>query len=191
MSKYHDGTPIRVDDPVYYGGFPGRVVFIIEEDSYSGGFPKKNWSYLKNGIGVLLDSGDLFHLDDPDEDLWHVPDEGFAEYYSWGRVEAEDLEEGAGEVVQPGERVAVRLKTLLDDGTVVREPSEEPYIFTFCSGQVIPGLDLGMQGMKVGGKRRILVPPELAYGAEGLGESVPPNRTIIFEVELLERLGKA
>jgi len=102
-------------------------------------------------------------------------------------LQIEDLIEGSGEAAKPGDMVSVHYTGWLEDGTVFDSSKErgQPFKFTLGSGQVIQGWDEGVVGMKVGGKRRLTIPPELGYGASGQG-TIPPNATLIFEIEMLE-----
>lgn len=99
-----------------------------------------------------------------------------------------DVVVGTGAEAVPGKTVSVHYVGMLPDGTVfdASRPRGQAFSFTLGSGQVIKGWDQGVAGMKVGGKRQLIIPPDLAYGSQGAGSSIPPNATLIFEVELLE-----
>ena len=95
---------------------------------------------------------------------------------------------GTGESPQPGDFVKVHYVGTLENGTQFDSSRDrnEPFVFQIGVGQVIPGWDEGVMSMKVGGKRRLIIPPDLGYGPQGQGNVIPPNATLIFEVELLE-----
>jgi len=99
----------------------------------------------------------------------------------------EDLVVGTGAAAQTGDNVSVNYTGWLTDGTQFDSSYDrgQPFTFQLGVGSVIQGWDQGIVGMKVGGKRRMTIPPDLAYGASGRG-SIPPNATLIFEVELVE-----
>lgn len=97
----------------------------------------------------------------------------------------QDVVVGTGAAAKPGDTVTVNYTGKLDNGTVFDTSiGRGPFSFVLGAGQVIPGWDLGLQGMQVGGKRTLIIPPEMAYGAQGVGP-IPPNATLTFEVELL------
>ena len=76
---------------------------------------------------------------------------------------------------------------ILEDGTQFDTSfGRAPFSFPLGAGQVIKGWDEGVAGMKVGGKRKLIIPPELGYGSQGAGSVIPPNSTLIFEIDLLE-----
>jgi FKBP-type peptidyl-prolyl cis-trans isomerase len=103
-------------------------------------------------------------------------------------LETEDLVVGEGATAEDGKLVTVHYTGWLTDGTQFdsSRDSGQPFQFQLGGGQVIPGWDQGVKGMKVGGRRVLRIPPELGYGAEGAGGGViPPNATLIFDVELL------
>ena len=100
----------------------------------------------------------------------------------------EDLEVGSGkEAKGPGQFVKVHYTGWLENGTQFDSsiPRGEEFGFNLGGGYVIPGWDQGLIGMKVGGKRKLTIPAELGYGARGAGGVIPPNATLIFEIELI------
>lgn len=100
----------------------------------------------------------------------------------------EDLKVGEGDEAQAGKAVTVHYTGTLEDGTKFDSSldRDEPFTFNLGGGEVIAGWDQGVEGMKVGGKRKLTIPPSLGYGEQGAGGVIPPNATLIFEVELLE-----
>lgn len=99
-----------------------------------------------------------------------------------------DIIEGEGEMPAEGQTVVVDYAGWLEDGTLFDSSLERgaPFTLVLGVGDVIPGWDEGVATMKVGGKRQLIIPPELAYGETGAGGVIPPGATLIFEVELLE-----
>lgn len=101
-------------------------------------------------------------------------------------VLATDLKVGSGPAAKPGQRLTVNYVGTLADGTTFDSTDQkEPLTFELGSGQMIAGWDRGFTGMKAGGKRKIVIPPELAYGKSGVPPTIPPNSKLIFNVELL------
>jgi len=105
-----------------------------------------------------------------------------------GKLEIEELEVGKGDEAVPGKRVTVHYVGTLTDGKKFDSSRDNmaPFIFHLGAGQVIPGWEEGIRGMKVGGKRKLTVPPQMAYGERGINNVIPPNATLLFEVELLK-----
>lgn len=109
-------------------------------------------------------------------------------------LQVTDLAEGTGEVAEPG-MVAVVHYTgwLYDEAAEENKGSKfdssvdrgQPFRFPLGGGRVIKGWDQGVAGMKVGGKRRLVIPPDMAYGPRGAGKVIPPDATLVFDVELL------
>ena len=105
------------------------------------------------------------------------------------KLEIEDLKVGDGPEAKSGDNVTVHYRGTLTDGTKFDASYDrgQPFPFRLGGGQVIKGWDQGVAGMKVGGKRKLTIPPDLGYGARGAGGGViPPNATLVFEVELLK-----
>jgi len=104
-----------------------------------------------------------------------------------------DLKVGTGAQAEPYTKVKVHYTGWLMDGTKFDSSLDrgKPIEFTLGSQRVIPGWELGLLGMKVGGRRQLIIPPELAYGKKGAGTVIPPNATLKFEVELLGVEGPA
>ena len=99
-----------------------------------------------------------------------------------------DIETGEGPTVQSSDTVEVHYIGRLEDGSVFDSSYDKGRTFTFKldKGRVILGWEIGVEGMKKGGKRILTIPPELAYGEGGVRGMVPPNSTIVFEIELIE-----
>jgi FKBP-type peptidyl-prolyl cis-trans isomerase len=98
-----------------------------------------------------------------------------------------DIRKGTGAVAENGHKVRVHYTGWLTTGKKFDSSVDagQPFSFTLGAGEVIKGWDEGVAGMKVGGKRQLRIPPDLAYGARGSGAVIPPNATLIFDVRLL------
>ena len=108
-----------------------------------------------------------------------------------GTLVIDDLVVGTGATAAVGDTVSVHYVGTLTNGTKFDSSYDrsQPYPFQIGAGRVIAGWDQGVPGMRVGGKRRLTIPPSLAYGNQAVG-SIPPNSTLIFEIDLLSIVGK-
>ena len=100
----------------------------------------------------------------------------------------EDLEEGDGDEAQAGDQLTVDYVGVLYDGGDEFDESfskPEPFQFVLGQGSVIPGWDEGLEGMKVGGRRQLIIPPDQAYGPQGQPPDIPPDSTLVFVIDLL------
>ena len=106
-------------------------------------------------------------------------------------LQYEDTTVGAGAVAEAGQRVSVHYTGWLYNDSIQGAKFDsskdrgQPFQFSLGAGQVIKGWDEGVQGMSVGGSRRLIIPAELGYGARGAGGVIPPNATLLFEVDFL------
>lgn len=103
-------------------------------------------------------------------------------------LKIETLRDGAGEGAKDGDTLVVHYVGTLTDGATFDSSRDrgQPFPVTLGQRRVIAGWEQGLQGMKAGEKRRLTIPPDLGYGARGAGNVIPPNATLVFEIELLE-----
>src|SRR5512146_1190673 len=103
-------------------------------------------------------------------------------------LKIEDVEPGFGDVARAGQTVSVHSTGYLQDGTQFDSSldRDEPFGFPLGGGRVIRGWDEGVAGMKEGGQRTLVIPSEMGYGPRGAGDVIPPNATLVFDVELLK-----
>ncbi|MBD9676463.1 FKBP-type peptidyl-prolyl cis-trans isomerase [Pseudomonas sp. PDM18] len=105
-------------------------------------------------------------------------------------LQIEDIVVGDGKTVVKGALITTQYKGTLEDGTVFDSSWDKgrPFQCVIGTGRVIKGWDIGLMGMKVGGKRKLFVPAHLAYGERQVGAHIQPNSNLLFEIELLEVL---
>jgi peptidylprolyl isomerase len=104
------------------------------------------------------------------------------------QLQVKDLKTGTGAEAKSGDQVSVQyIGVLYDNGSKFDSSYDhgQPFSFKLGGGQVIPGWDQGVAGMKVGGRRELIIPPDLAYGAQGQPPTIPPNATLVFVIDLV------
>lgn len=138
-----------------------------------------NWKTYGFGalVGIVVMSMTLFAQADPSK---MVTTESGLQYV--------DVVEGNGRTAQVGETAIVHYTGWLENGNKFDSSvdRQQPFSFRLGAGRVIKGWDEGVVGMKIGSKRKLVIPPHLAYGPRGAGRVIPPNATLTFEVELLD-----
>jgi FKBP-type peptidyl-prolyl cis-trans isomerase len=99
-----------------------------------------------------------------------------------------EIENGTGEAVKDGDKILLHYRGTFPDGKEFDSSYKrnQPFSFTVGAGSVIKGFDLGVLGMQKGGKRRIEIPSEFAYGKRGAGGAIPPDQDLVFELELVD-----
>ena len=100
----------------------------------------------------------------------------------------QDLTEGVGLSARPGHLVAIRYTGWIPNGEEFDSTGDdpEPYTFPLGAGRAIEGWEEGIAGMRIGGKRRLVIPPQLGYGSRGVPGDVPPNATLVYDIELID-----
>ena len=173
---------------VYYFGFYQKKPAAEENQNTGIANPAAVYCQNQGGAGATMNfiSGQRGFCLFPDGsrcDEWDL----YRGYCAKGQLKIEVLKEGTGVLADEGNTVSVHYTGTLLDGTKFDSSvGGEPFSFTLGEGRVIAGWEQGVPGMQVGEKVKLTIAPELGYGAQGAGGIIPPNATLVFEVELLE-----
>ncbi len=158
---------VQVETTLFNAGMTGQSAQVVEAET--------------SGIIFVGQTGNV-NQDRTDAYLEAVDNSG-----NFKRMVIDDIKFGAGEEAKEGDKVAVHYSGTLQNGEEFDNSKKrgEAFEFTLGAGQVIEGWDKGVAGMKVGGQRVLVIPPEMAYGADGIGP-IPGNATLVFSIELVE-----
>ena len=149
----------------------------------------KNLGYIL--VVILVIWGLIYFVNKKDvlpvAETTELPDNNIVQENTNSELKIEDLVVGIGVEAVVGKVVSVHYTGTLTNGTKFDSSKDRgiPFEFNLGAGEVIKGWDLGVVGMKIGGKRKLTIPASLGYGSQGAGGVIPPNATLIFEVELL------
>jgi FKBP-type peptidyl-prolyl cis-trans isomerase len=143
------------------------------------------------GFGLLAATGLRADDKDKDKDAGESKVKEINVEYADGKtavLKYQDLKEGSGADARKGDEIDAHYTGWLTNGKKFQSShdSGKPITFKLGVGKVIKGWDAGIPGMKEGGKRKLIIPPELAYGDRGFGDAIPPGATLVFEVELVK-----
>ena len=168
-----------------------KVVNAAQQDvnSISSNIPQKKLSNSNNNIFELdpTDSNPTLFAMANSDDMTKNQSPESKEITTESGLIILDIVLGDGEEAMPGNTVTVNYTGKLENGEQFDTSiGRAPFSFPLGAGRVIKGWDEGVAGMKVGGQRKLTIPPELAYGTRGAGNVIPPNATLIFDVELLK-----
>jgi peptidylprolyl isomerase len=194
-SSYDRGEPIRF--PLGQGHvIPGwdEGIALMNEGGQATLVIPPDLAYGEQGAGGVIPPNATLTFDVELVDITPgspaAPTEVDASQYITGEqgIQYVDLVVGEGPEVTNGQLVVAHYTGWLEDGTKFDSSIDrgEPFTFNLGMGQVIPGWDVGMRGMKVGGTRQLVIPSAMAYGEQGAGGVIPPNATLVFEIELLD-----
>jgi len=138
-------------------------------------------------IVLIVIIGGVYFLIQPKANINQNLNQQTPASYDIQGMKVEILQQGTGDSAKAGDKVTVNYVGTLEDGVEFDSSIDRgtPFEFTLGQNSVIQGWELGVLGMKVGEKRKLTIPPELAYGSAGAGGVIPPNATLIFEVDML------
>lgn len=146
------------------------------------------WILVAIAILLILIIGIIARVSFKGEKKKFKPPKKTERQLSHSGLQIEDIKIGQGKEAKVGDRVTIHYIGRIEDGRIFESSYQrkKPFTFTIGKKETILGLDIGVEGMREGGKRKIIIPPNLAYGEGGVRGQVPPNAVVIFEVELIK-----